>query len=108
MGRKLRSEWLSEEQIEAVKRFGRRFRMTIRSGVIRGNIYETEDASHGHVYSPSYLIKDIECVADDMAEKGMEVYVSVDETGVEVAGFYPGTWDGVFESWKLESDTEEE
>ncbi len=108
MGRKLRSEWLSEEQIEAVKGFGRRFRMTMRSGVIRRNIYETEDASHGYVYSPSYLIRDIECVADDMAEKGMEVYVSVGETGVEVAGLYPGTWDGEFESWELENDAEED
>ena len=57
---KFKSKWLSREQIEAVKGFGRRFRMTMRSGVIHRNIYNTEDADHGYTYSPSYLIGEIE------------------------------------------------
>jgi hypothetical protein len=106
LARKLKSKWLSDDQIEVVKGFGRRFKMTMRSGVIRNNIYETEDADYGYIYSPSYLIKDIEYIADDMAEKEMEVYVSTSETGVVVAGLYPRTWDGEFVSWELELEPE--
>jgi hypothetical protein len=106
MARKLKSKWLSNDQIEAVKGFGRRFKVTMRSGVICNRVWETEDADYGYTYSPSYLIKDIEYIADDMAEKGMEVYISTSETGVEVAGLYPRTWDGEFVSWKLETEEE--
>jgi hypothetical protein len=102
MARKLKSKWLSEDQIEVVKGFGRRFRITQRSGVIRNNLFETEDADYGYTYSPTFLVKEIEEVAEEMAERGMEVHISADGTGVEVAGFYPGTWDGEFQSWDIE------
>jgi len=103
MARKLKSKWLDEAQIKVIKGFGRRFRTTLRSGVIRNNVSETEDADYGYVYSPSFLIKEIEGVTEEMAERGMDVYVSANETGVEVAGLYPGTWDGEFVSWSREN-----
>lgn len=106
MARKLKSKWLSDDRIEAVKGFGRRFKMTVRTGVIRNRVWETEDADYGYTYSPSYLISEIEDIADDMEERGMEVYVSASETGVEVAGLYPRTWDGEFVSWELETEEE--
>ncbi len=103
MARKLKSRWLDKAQVEVIKGFGRRIRITQRSGIIRNNVSETEDADYGYTYSPSSLIKEIEEVAEEIAERGMEVYVSVNETGVEVAGLYPGTWDGEFVSWKREN-----
>lgn len=106
MARKLKSKWLGNEQIGVIKGFGRKVKMAMRSGVIRNNIYETEDADYGYIYSPSHLIKDIEYIADDMAERGMEVYVATSETGVEVAGLYPRTWEGEFVSWELETEKE--
>jgi hypothetical protein len=60
------------------------------------------DADYGYTYSPSYLISEIEDIADDIAEREMEVYISTSETGVEVAGLYPRTWDGEFVSWNRE------
>jgi hypothetical protein len=99
---KLKSKWLREDQIKAIKGFGRRFRITQRSGVIRNNVSEVEDADYGYTYSPTSLIEEIEQIAEELAERGMEVYISVDGTGVEVAGMYPRTWDGEFVSWDLE------
>jgi hypothetical protein len=99
MAGKLKSEWLSEDQIKIIKGLGRRFGVTQRSGVIRNNASEVEDVDHGYTYSPTSLIEEIEEVAAEFAKKGMEVYISADRTGVEVAGMYPGTWDGEFVSW---------
>ncbi len=104
MAGKLKSKWLREDQVQVIKGFGRSFRVTLRSGVIRNNVFETEDADYGYKYSPSSLIKEIEYIAEEMAERGMEVYISADETGVQVAGYIPGTWDGEFESLDLEED----
>jgi hypothetical protein len=104
MARKLKSKWLSEDQIKVIGGFGRRFRITQRSGVIRNNVSETEDADYGHTYSPTSLIEEIEEVAEEMAERGMEVYISADGTGVEVSGMYPGTWDGEFQRWGIEEE----
>jgi hypothetical protein len=101
MAGKLKSKWLSEDKIKVIRGFGRRFRVTQRSGVIRNNVSEVEDA-YGYTYSPTSLIKEVEEVAAEFAAKGMEVYISVDGTGVEVAGMIPGTWDGEFVSWDLE------
>ncbi len=103
MARKLKSRWLDKAQVEVIKGFGRRIRITQRSGIICNNVSETEDADYGYTYSPSSLIKEIEEVAEEIAGRGMEVYVSVNETGVEVAGLYPGTWDGEFVSWDREN-----
>jgi hypothetical protein len=107
MAGKLKSKWLSQAQIEVIKGFGRRIRITQRSGIISNNVSEVEDADYGYTHSPSSLIKEVEEVAEEMAERGMDVYVSVNETGVEVAGLYPHTWDGEFVSWDRE-DLEEE
>jgi hypothetical protein len=41
MARKLKSKWLSKDQIETIKGFGRRFKMTQRSGVIDNRVWET-------------------------------------------------------------------
>jgi diphthamide synthase subunit DPH2 len=101
---RLKSKWLSEDQIRVVKGFGRRFRMIQRSGIIRNNVSETEDAGYGYTYSPPSLIKEIEEVAEEMEERGLEVYISANETGVEVAGMYPGTWDGEFQRWDMEEE----
>jgi hypothetical protein len=107
MARKLKSKWLDQAQIEVIKGFGRRIRITQRSGIICDNVSETEDTDYGYTYSPSSLVKEVEEIAEEMAERGMDVYVSVNETGVEVAGLYPRTWDGEFVSWNRE-DLEEE
>jgi phosphoenolpyruvate carboxylase len=95
------NKWLSEEQVETIKKFGRKLQITQRSGVIRNSIYYVEDVDYGYTYSPTSLIKEVEEVAKEFAEKGLEVYVQVDE-GVEVAGLVPGAWDGEFVSWDLE------
>jgi len=105
---KLKSKWLSKDQIKVIKGFGRRFRTVIRSGVIRNGLYETEDASHDHIYSPTFLIKEVESLADLFEERGMDVYISVKETGVWVSGMYPRTWDGEFESWHLGGDEDKD
>jgi len=99
---KLKTKWLDQAQIEVIRGFGRRIRITQRSGIILNNVSETEDADYGYTHSPFSLIKEVEEIAEEIAERGMDVYVSVNEVGVEVAGLHPGTWDGEFVSWDRE------
>jgi len=94
---------LSLETKKAIKRFfgdRRKLSFVESYGSLADGLYLEEDTYVEEYASVERLIREIEETVEGL--EGREVYVKVDDKGVEVRAYNPGTRDGYAFSWSVE------